>query len=609
MCGIVGYLGNRQAKQILYEGLRRLEYRGYDSAGICVISDDNRLGCIRVVGNLDALGRELESADLEGGVGIGHTRWATHGAPTEANAHPHLDCNGDIGVVHNGIIENFVALRAELEAAGHKFKSQTDTETLAHLLEEYYDGDLSDALLKALRRVEGAFAVVAVHRRQPGVLVAARRDSPMALGVGDGEYFVASAVPAFLSETRNVLFLDDNELLELDRGGYNLTDLEGRGITRQLVEVEWDLDAAEKGGYEDFMLKEIFEQPKAVSDTLRDKFNPGNRVSFEHLSMTSEQARALRRIVVVACGTAFHAGLLAKYLFERWVSIPVEIEIASEFRYRNLVVNHEDLVVAISQSGETMDTLGGVREANRRGARVIALVNTVGSQMTREAEGVIYTHAGPEIGVAATKTFATQMTAVYLLALYLGRLRGAVSDEKYLSIVDELRSIPSKMEEVLADEALVLECATKFHECDDFLFLGRSVGYPIAMEGALKLKEISYVHAEGYPAGEMKHGPIALLDGNVPVVVIATRDSVYEKIISNIEEVKARSAPVLAVATTGDDEIADICDDVLWVPPTAEMLYPLLTVIPLQLLAYHVAKLRGCNVDQPRNLAKTVTVE
>ena len=609
MCGIVGYLGERQAEQILYDGLRRLEYRGYDSAGMCVISPERELTCIRAVGNLDALGRELENFDLHGSIGIGHTRWATHGAPTRINAHPHLDCKNDVAVVHNGIIENFVQLRAELIASGHEFRSQTDTETIAHLIEENYTGDLAQALCTALKRVEGAFAIVAIHRDQPGVLVAARRDSPLALGVGDGEYFVASAVPAFLSQTRSVLFLEDNELLEVDRGGYNLTYLDGRLVTRQLAEIDWDLDAAEKGGYEDFMLKEIFEQPQAVADTLRDKFNPGNRVSFDQLSLTSEQARNLRRVAVVACGTAFHAGLLAKYLFERWVSIPVEIEIASEFRYRNLVVNHEDLVVAISQSGETMDTLAGVREAEKRGARVIAVTNTIGSQMTREAEGVIYTHAGPEIGVAATKTFAAQMTAMYLLALYLGRLRGAISDERYSSIVADLRAIPSKIEEVLASESRVLECARKYHRCDDFLFLGRSVGYPVAMEGALKLKEISYIHAEGYPAGEMKHGPIALLDGGVPVVVIATRDSVYEKMISNIEEVKARGAPVLAVATRGDEEIGDIADDVIWVPETREMLYPLLTVVPLQMLAYHVAKLRGCNVDQPRNLAKTVTVE
>ncbi len=609
MCGIVGYLGNKQAKQILLEGLRRLEYRGYDSAGLCIISPDSRLSCIRVVGNLDSLESELAGADLDGNVGIGHTRWATHGAPTKENAHPHLDCKGDIGIVHNGIIENFVQLRALLESRGHQFQSQTDSETIAHLIEEHYQGDLAEALRKGLQQVEGAFAVVAVHREQPGVLVAARRDSPLVLGVGEGEYFVASAVPAFLAKTRHALFLEDNELLEVDQGGYNLTDLEGHGVTRQMVEVTWDLDAAEKGGYEDFMLKEIYEQPKAVSDTLRDKFDQDGEVKFEELNLTAEQAKALRRIVVVACGTAYHAGLLAKYLFERWASLPVEIEIASEFRYRNLVVNHEDLVVAISQSGETMDTLAGVREARRRGARVIAVVNTVGSQITRESEGVIYTHAGPEIGVAATKTFSAQMTAMYTLAMYLGRLRGAVSDEKYDMIIEELKAVPSKMQEVLSAEDDVVAWAQKYHDREDFLFLGRSVGYPIAMEGALKLKEISYIHAEGYPAGEMKHGPIALLDGRVPVVVIAPRDSVYEKMISNIEEVKARGAPVLAVATAGDEDIKGICEDVVWVPETSEMLYPVLTVIPLQLFAYHVARLRGCNVDQPRNLAKTVTVE
>ncbi len=609
MCGIVGYIGTRQAKPILYEGLRRLEYRGYDSAGLCIVSGNGPVGYIRIAGNLDALGGAIADLDLVGHVGIGHTRWATHGAPNERNAHPHLDCRGEIGVVHNGIIENYLHLRSELESRGHVFRSDTDTETLAHLIEEHYEGDLAEALRRSLERVEGAFAVVAVHNSHPDAIVAARRDSPMALGIGDNEYFIASAVPAFLGETRRVLFLEDNELLSVDRGGYSLMDLEGREITRQATEVDWDLDAAEKGGYEDFMLKEIFEQPAAVTDTVRDKFDESGEVCFEELNISAEQARALRRIVVVACGTAFHAGLLAKYLFERWASLPVEIEIASEFRYRNLVVNHEDLVVAISQSGETMDTLAGVREANHRGARVVAIVNTVGSQMTREAEGVIYTHAGPEIGVAATKTFTCQMAALYLLAMHLGRLRGSVSDEKFHLNVEELKAIPAKMEQVLERQAEVLAVAEKYFEKDDFLFLGRSVGYPIAMEGALKLKEISYIHAEGYPAGEMKHGPIALLDGGVPVVVIATRDSVYEKIVSNIEEVKARGAPVLGVATVGDSEIEGLCDDVVRVPETREMLYPMLTVIPLQLLAYHIAKLRGCNVDQPRNLAKTVTVE
>jgi len=609
MCGIVGYLGNSQAQDILFAGLRRLEYRGYDSAGICVISPEEELSCVKVVGNLDAMAAVLDSAELKGNVGIAHTRWATHGAPTELNAHPHLDCNSDIAVVHNGIIENYASLRARLESLGHVFKSQTDTETIAHLIEEYYVDDLCEALRRSLEDVEGAFAVVAIHRLQPGVIVAARRDSPLCMGIGDGEYFVASAVPAFLARTRTVLWIEDDEILAIDTHGYGLTTLEGLEVSREPEEVSWSLDAAEKGGYEDFMLKEINEQPEAVANTLADKFDGDGQIDIDELELSSKAARDLRRIVVVACGTAFHAGLLAKYLFERWAALPVEIEIASEFRYRNLVVTGEDLVVAISQSGETMDTLAGVREATRRGARVIAIVNTVGSQMTREASGVILTHAGPEIGVAATKTFTAQMTAVYLLAMYLGRLRGALRDARYDRNVDGLKSMPEKMRQVLTSTDAIIECARKYHSRDDFLFLGRSVSYPIAMEGALKLKEISYIHAEGYPAGEMKHGPIALLDKRVPVVALAPRDSVYEKMVSNIEEVKARSAPVIAVATEGDTEIERLCDDVLWVPEAPEMLTPLLTVLPLQLFAYHAAKMRGCNVDQPRNLAKTVTVE
>jgi len=574
-----------------------------------VISPGNELNLIRVVGNLDSLERALEGVDLPGMVGIGHTRWATHGAPTEENAHPHADCKGDIAVVHNGIIENFVQLRAELTAGGHVFTSQTDTETLAHLLEENYQGDLAAAMRESLKSVKGSFAVVAVHRAEPGAIVAARRDSPMALGLGDGEYFIASAVPAFLARTRRVVYMDDNEVLSVNGDGYMISDLDGNEVFREVTEVEWDLDAAEKGGYPDFMLKEIYEQPKAVADTLGDKFDKSGEVAAEELALDPAASEGLRRIVVVACGTSFHAGLLAEYLFERWAELPVEIEIASEFRYRNLVVTPEDLVVAISQSGETADTLAGVREAVRRGAKVVSVVNVVGSQMTRESSGVIYTHAGPEIGVAATKTFTSQMAAMYLLALYIGRLRGVMSDERYAKNVEHLKALPGKMEQLLVDTDPVIACANKYHRAEDFFFLGRSVGYPVAMEGALKLKEISYIHAEGQPAGEMKHGPIALLDKDVPVVAVAPRDSVYEKMISNIEEVKARGAPVLAVASEGDDEITAICDDVLFVPETLEMLYPVLTVIPLQLLAYHIAKLRGCNVDQPRNLAKTVTVE
>src|SRR5450830_15389 len=495
------------------------------------------------------------------------------------NEHPHLDCKGDIAIVHNGIIENFLQLRADLAEHGHTFSSQTDSETLAHLLEENYRGDLAQAMRDSLKKIHGSFAVVAVHREEPGVIVAARRGSPMALGLGDGEYFIASAVPAFLAKTRRVVYLEDDEVLSVNGNGHGISNLDGGEVSREVTEVEWDIDAAEKGGYPDFMLKEIYEQPRAVADTLRDKFDSSGGISAEELALEPATARGLRRIVVVACGTSFHAGLLAKYLFERWAELPCEIEIASEFHSRNLVVTPDDFVVAISQSGETADTLAGVREARRRGAKVGAVVNVVGSQMTRELSGAIYTHAGPEIGVAATKTFTSQMATMYVLALYMGRLRGVLSDERYAKNVEQLRALPEKMERVLADSDPVIACAKKYHLAEDFLFLGRGVGYPVAMEGALKLKEISYIHAEGQPAGEMKHGPIALLDKDVPVVAIASRDSVCEKMISNIQEVKARGAPVLAVATLGDDEITRICDDVLFVPETLEMLYPMLTEI------------------------------
>ncbi|MBN1289047.1 MAG: glutamine--fructose-6-phosphate transaminase (isomerizing) [Actinobacteria bacterium] len=609
MCGIVGYTGGKQAKSILFEGLRRLEYRGYDSAGICVVSPDGELDCVRAVGNLDNLEKVLEGFDMPGTLGIGHTRWATHGAPTESNAHPHLDCSGDIAIVHNGIIENFTRLRHELSERGHTFKSDTDSETLAHLIEEHYRGDLAEALRKGLSQVEGSFAVVAACRKNPGEIVGARRNSPLVVGIAPGEYYVASAVPAFLSRTRTVLFLDDDEILSIGSEGLKIILMDGSEVQRDSAEVGWDIDSAEKGGYEDFMLKEIFEQKKAVEDTLADKFNSRGEIEMEGLDLSGEEARNLRRIIVVACGTSYHAGILAKFLLEKWGCLPVEIEIASEFHFRDLAVAKGDLVIAISQSGETADTIASVKAARKLGARVTSIVNVVGSQMGRDSDDVIYTHAGPEIGVAATKTFTSQMAVMYPLAMSIGLLRGTVSSEICDSVMKELRSIPSKMENVLDFDGTVREVAGKFQNCPDFLYLGRSFGYPIAMEGALKLKEISYIHAEGYPAGEMKHGPIALLDDGVPVVAIATRDSVYDKMINNIEEVKARKAPVVAVTTVGDTRIADICEAVFEVPETMEVLYPLLTVIPLQLLAYHIAKFKGCNVDQPRNLAKTVTVE
>ncbi len=609
MCGIFGYIGNKEAKEILFEGLRRLEYRGYDSAGICVIGEDGSFTRLRVRGNLDVLENHIAGAQMPGKIGIAHTRWATHGAPSEQNAHPHTDCHENLFVVHNGIIENFSQLKEELLERGHEFSSETDTEVVAHLIEEKYEGDLSIAVREAIKEIEGSFAIAVVQRKEPSTLVAARRESPLVVGIGKDEWFVASAVPAFLSRTKEVIFLEDDEVVCIGGDSLKITNLEGFEVERQAQEITWDLDAAEKSGYEDFMLKEIYEQPRAFTDTLADKFNREGDISLEGFLLDKDYAKSLRRIVIVACGTSYHAGLIARYLFEQWAKVPVEVEIASEFRYRGAVLCERDLVIAISQSGETADTLASVRETKATGVPVIAVVNVVGSQMTREADGVIYTHAGPEIGVAATKTFTSQMAALAVLALHFGKLRDALSEGKYGVITEALRGIPDLMEEVLSSDEQVKECAHRFSDCDDFLFLGRGISFPVALEGALKLKEISYIHAEGYPAGEMKHGPIALLDKNVPVVAVAIRDSLYEKMISNIEEVKARGAPVVAVASAGDPDIEKICDRVLRVPESMELLSPPLAIIPLQLLAYHIAKIRGCNVDQPRNLAKTVTVE
>ncbi len=609
MCGIFGYTGNREAKEILLHGLRRLEYRGYDSAGICVIGENGDFKRLRVRGNLDILENHLANQVMPGKIGIAHTRWATHGAPSEQNAHPHSDCHENLFVVHNGIIENFSQLRGELLERGHEFSSETDTEIIAHLIEEKYEGDLSVAVREAIRQLEGSFAIAVVHRGEPETLVAARRESPLVIGVGTDEWFVASAVPAFLSMTRKVIFLEDNEIVTVCGKSLRITDLDGVEIERKPQEITWDLDAAEKSGYEDFMLKEIFEQPRAFMDTLADKFSREGEISIEGFFSNKDYVMSLRRIVIVACGTSYHAGLISRYLFEQWAKVPVEVEIASEFRYRGAVLSEQDLIIAISQSGETADTLASVREAKAAKVPVIALVNVVGSQMTREADSVIYTHAGPEIGVAATKTFTSQMAALAVLALHFGRIRDALSDGKYGVIAEALRGIPVLMKDVLADIEPIAECAQEYSHCENFLFLGRGISYPVALEGALKLKEISYIHAEGYPAGEMKHGPIALLDRRVPVVAVVTRDSLYEKMVSNIEEVKARGAPVIAIASTGDPDIEKVCDRVLRVPETIELLSPPLTVIPLQLLAYHIAKIRGCNVDQPRNLAKTVTVE
>ncbi len=609
MCGIVGYVGPRRATDILLGGLARLEYRGYDSAGVAVVEGDE-LKVVRRVGRLSNLRDALKEHPLNGTTGIGHTRWATHGRPSEENAHPHTDCTGRVAVVHNGIIENYTALRDELASNGHILRSETDTETMAHLIESYLEGDLASAVRKAVNRLEGSYALVVALRDDPSSIVAVRKDSPLIIGLGDGENIVASDIPAVLEHTRTVMVLHDDEIAVVSAGAVTVYDKDGSVVDApELMEVEWDLDAAEKGGYEDFMLKEIHEQPRALRETLRGRMGDDGTIQLSELMMTPAQVAAVQRVYIIACGTSYHAGLVAKHLIEGWARIPVEVDFSSEFRYRDPIVDDETMVVAITQSGETADTLAGVREARERGAKVIAITNVVGSRVTRESDGVIYTHAGPEIGVAATKTFTAQIAALTVLALKLAQARGALSDDRVRALWDELLTIPDVVEAELQDLTAIEECAAEYQDVVSSLFIGRGIGVPIAMEGALKLKEISYIHAEAYASGEMKHGPIALITPQVPVVAVATQGHTYEKVVSNIQEVRARGAQVICVATAGDDDIQRHAEHVLHVPRTSEALSAIPATIPLQLLAYHIAKLRGCDVDQPRNLAKSVTVE
>lgn len=607
MCGIVGYIGQQDTISMLINGLKRLEYRGYDSAGIAIINSE--VSVVRRLGKL----RELETALLEDMpaslIGIGHTRWATHGKPSEENAHPHRDCTGNIAVVHNGIIENYISLKEDLQSRGHTFTSETDTEVIAHLIEEKYDGNLLEAVKAAIKELKGSFAIAVIGKGEPDKIIAARKDSPLILGVGQGENFIASDIPAVLGSTREIILLDNDELAEVTCDSIRVYDAQDMVVEREVFTVQWDCEAAEKCGYEDFMLKEIHEQPVAVRETLRSRFQD-NGIVFENISnLTDEAIKAVKKIFIVACGTSYHAGLVGKNTIENWVRVPVEVDIASEFRYRNPIIDKDTLVITISQSGETADTLASMREAQAMGAKVIAISNVVGSTITREADGTIYTHAGPEIGVAATKTLVSQIAAIYALGLYLAQVRGTMSQTEISGIIAELKDLPDKIAKVLEDVSNIEECANKFADCRSFLFLGRGIGVPVAMEGALKLKEISYIHAEGYAAGEMKHGPIALLERDVPVVVVATKSHTYEKVISNIQEVKARDSYVIAVATEGDDEIKQHADYVLYVPETPEFLSAIPAVVPLQLLSYYIAKIRGCDVDQPRNLAKSVTVE
>jgi glutamine---fructose-6-phosphate transaminase (isomerizing) len=617
MCGIVGYVGTQRAVPIILDGLKRLEYRGYDSAGIAVYCDDGSLGVRRASGKLRNLEDVLQIDPVDGGYGIGHTRWATHGRPTEENAHPHRDCSGDIVVVHNGIVENYLPLKEQLQEEGHLFKTQTDTEVIAHLVEKYFEGNLEQAVRQAVKQLRGVFAMAVLSRRDPNKIVAAREGPPVVIGLGKNEYFVASDVPAILSHTRDMFFLADGDMAVLTNDGVQLSDFNGNHVNRAVQHVLWDPIMAEKGGYKHFMLKEIFEQPRAVRDTTIGRVSQETgRIFLEEMDITPEEFRAFRQVRIVACGTSWHAALAGKFMIEQLARIPVEVDYGSEFRYRNPIVTPDSLTVVISQSGETADTLAAQREARQKGSKTLAICNVVGSMITREASGAIYTHAGPEIGVASTKAFTCQLTALAILALYLGQTRNQLGEETSRNFVHELLRIPGKIETILGHDRLYEDLGRKLFRAKDFLYLGRGAHFPIALEGALKLKEISYIHAEGYPAGEMKHGPNALIDENLPVVVLATHDSadpasclLYEKTLSNMQEVKAREGRLLAVVTEGDTEARKIADDVIEIPAAPDLLTPILEIVPLQLLAYHIAVRLGCDVDQPRNLAKSVTVE
>jgi glucosamine--fructose-6-phosphate aminotransferase (isomerizing) len=610
MCGIVGYVGHRPCLPILIEGLKRLEYRGYDSAGVAVHTPAG-LRVVKAAGKIRELESRLIRDGLPGTVGIAHTRWATHGEPSDVNAHPHVDAGGRIALVHNGIIENYGVLKAALQAEGRVFHTDTDTEVLAHLIEKYRERGLKleAAVVQALADVEGTYGIAVMCADEPGTVVGARKGSPLVVGVGDGEYFLASDVAPLVDHTRQVIYLDDGEMAVLTPDGFHTATVRAERIQKAVEEVDWDLTQIEKGGFPHFMLKEIFEQPTSVRNSMRGRLDTREGLARLHgLNLTNEELREIGRLIILGCGTSWHAGLIGEYLIEEHARIPVEVEYASEFRYRNPVVEDDTTVLVISQSGETADTLAAMREAQRRGSRALGIVNVVGSTIARESDGGVYIHAGPEIGVASTKAFTGQVSVLALLTLALGRQR-AMGSELGVRVARELDSIPAKMETMLERSDAIHAIAEAYSHHNNFLYLGRGYQFPVALEGALKLKEISYIHAEGYPAAEMKHGPIALIDEHMPVVFLCTQDGAYDKVMSNMQEVRARRGAIIAIATDGDTEVAHHADHVIHVPQTLPMLQPLLTVIPLQLLAYHIAVLRGCDVDQPRNLAKSVTVE
>ena len=608
MCGIVGYIGENDALPILIGGLKKLEYRGYDSSGVALI-DDGKIETVRASGKISALEAKIKEHPLHGHIGIAHTRWATHGAPTEENAHPHQSFDGNISIVHNGIIENYAVLKKKLQSEGIEFKSETDTEVVAHLIARYYKGNLKEAVLKAISLIEGTFGLAVICRDEPGTLIGARRGSPLILGIGQDEFYLASDVSAIIMHTQKVVYLDDNDIVEIKNDGYNLLNTHSQPVQHEVQDVEFDADSIAKGGFAHFMLKEIFEQPEVLRNTMRGRllYAEGN-AKLAGLDTNIKELRNINRIIITACGTSYYAGMVGEYMIEDLAGVPVEVEYASEFRYRNPIIKPGTLVLAISQSGETADTLAALKEAQQKGATALAICNGVGSTIARTSDGGVYLHAGPEIGVASTKAFTSQVTVLAMIALLLGRQR-RLSFESGADIVKSMQELPELVEKTLQLSDQIAGIAQKYVKANNFLYLGRHFNYPVAMEGALKLKEISYIHAEGYPAAEMKHGPIALIDENMPVVVIAPKDALFDKVISNVREIKARGGKVIAISTEDCHPLDEIADHLIKVPKTIPMLMPIVTCVPLQLLAYHIAVLRGNDVDQPRNLAKSVTVE
>ena len=609
MCGIVGYVGNAQAAPFLLDGMSKLEYRGYDSAGIAVY-EKGKIRVEKCVGRLDALRHKLEGRMPEGSMGIGHTRWATHGRPSDRNSHPHTDESGDFVVVHNGIIENYLMLKEKLIAKGQKFSSDTDTEIVAHLFADFYEGDMEEAVKKVLKTIEGSYSLVFMCAAEPDKLICTKKDNPLIIGLGEGENFIASDIPAIIAKTRRTYIMSDGEIATVTKDGVWVQDINGTPITKKVFEVNWNAEAAEKGGFEHFMLKEIYEQPKAIKDTMRGRLaENGTEINFTELGWTPEDFTGISKIFIVACGTAYHAGIVGKYYLENLARIPVEVDIASEFRYRNPLVDANCLTIVISQSGETIDTLAALKEAKRLGSRTLAVTNVVGSSIAREADQVVYTYAGPEIAVASTKAYTTQLLVMLMLAVYVGRLRGTLDGNKADALAKGLHKVPEQLHDMLQNVDQIKVFARHYGSSLDAFFLGRSLDYAVALEGALKLKEISYIHAEAYAAGELKHGTLALIVEGVPVIVLATQEDVYDKTVSNLQEVKAREAMVIAIALDGDDSIAKYADHVIYIPRADKELAPILAVLPLQLLAYYAALTRGCDVDKPRNLAKSVTVE